>query len=560
MKTNKANNENEKKVIDMLKIILFVPMFIVNCFFYVCEGVYFIFYFLVVKPKEFLVDLYYNLFTSKKVKKQKEIVAVDIFEEQNKNSSSDKSSTGKTSAPENKKDLFHKMRENRAKVDAKKKATKLSKRQKDKLDIERQEFIKSMNESSEKRLEKPEIFRYKAMDKDGRIVKDIFFGVSKIDIYTFLTNEGYTVYSIELSKFDNFLQKNKLTNFGKLSNKSLVFFLTQLSTYIRSGITLTEAMRILTKQLSKNKSEARIMQTILYYLIMGESFSNALSRLPGVFPNLVINMLKAAEATGDLGAVLDDLTDYYNEINKTRKDMISAMTYPVILIVFATAITVFMLLKIVPQFSGIYSSAGAEMNKLTLFVLAASDFLKKYAITLLLIFALIIFLIIMAYKNVYIARRLIQTMLMKMPVIGGIIISNEITIFTKTFASLLKNDVFITDTIDILSKLTNNEIYKEIMLDTITNIAKGDKISKAFKDHWAVPDIAYYMIVTGENTGELPNMMEKVSVFYQEQHRTTIATLKSLIEPIMIFFLAIVVGGIMVAILMPMFGLYGKIG
>ena len=556
MEENKTIKQNEKKSIDILKIILFIPMLLINSFFYVCEGVYFIFYFLVIKPKDFLIDLYYNLFTSKKVKKQKEIVAVDIFEEQKKAANGE----NKIAAPENKKDLFHKMKENKEKIAAKKKATRLSKRQKEKLDIERQEFIKSMNESSEKRLEKPEIFRYKAMDKDGKLVKDVFFGVSKIDIYTFLTNEGYTVYSIELSKFDNFLQKNKLTNFGKLSNKSLVFFLTQLSTYIKSGITLTEAMRILTKQLSKNKSEARIMQTILYYLIMGESFSNALSRLPGVFPNLVINMLKAAEATGDLGAVLDDLTDYYNEINKTRKDMISAMTYPVILILFATAITVFMLLKIVPQFSGIYASAGAEMNKLTLFVLAASDFLKKYAITILLIVVLIIFLIIMAYKNVYIARRFIQTMLMKMPVIGGIIISNEITIFTKTFASLLKNDVFITDTIDILSKLTNNEIYKEIMLDTITNIAKGDKISKAFKDHWAVPDIAYYMIVTGENTGELPTMMEKVSIFYQEQHRTTIATLKSLIEPIMIFFLAIVVGGIMIAILMPMFGLYGKIG
>ena len=165
----------------------------------------------------------------------------------------------------------------------------------------------------------------------------------------------------------------------------------------------------------------------------------------------------------------------------------------------------------------------------------------------------------MAYKYVFVVRKFIQTMLMKMPVIGSIIISNEMTVFSKTFASLLKNDVFITDTIDILSKLTNNEIYKEIMLDTITNIAKGDNISTAFKDHWAVPDIAYFMIVTGENTGELPSMMEKVSVYYQEQHRTTIATLKSLMEPIMIFFLAIVVGGIMIAILMPMFGLYGKI-
>ena len=144
---------------------------------------------------------------------------------------------------------------------------------------------------------------------------------------------------------------------------------------------------------------------------------------------------------------------------------------------------------------------------------------------------------------------------MRLPVIGNIMKYNEMTIFTKTFASLLRNNVFITESIDILSKITNNEIYKEIMYDTINNIVKGEKISLAFQDHWAVPDVAYYIIVTGESTGQLAEMMSKVSTYYQELHRNAVGSLKAFIEPIMIAVLAIVTGGILLAVIVPMFGI-----
>ena len=148
---------------------------------------------------------------------------------------------------------------------------------------------------------------------------------------------------------------------------------------------------------------------------------------------------------------------------------------------------------------------------------------------------------------------------MKLPVIKDIIIYNELTIFSKTFASLLRNNVFITDSMDILSKITNNEVYKSILYKTIQNIVRGDKISDAFKDHWAIPDVAYYMIVTGESTGELAEMMQKVSDYYQGLHKNMINSLKAFIEPIMIAFLAVIVGGIIIAVIIPMFNLYATI-
>lgn len=163
------------------------------------------------------------------------------------------------------------------------------------------------------------------------------------------------------------------------------------------------------------------------------------------------------------------------------------------------------------------------------------------------------------YKNVKGFKEGLQTFLMKVPVIGKIIIYNEVTTFTKTFSSLLNHSVFITDSMTILSQLTNNEVYKKIINRSLVNLSKGSKISEAFKGQWAFPIVAYEMLVTGENTGQLGLMMEKVSEHYQSLHKNAVNQMKSLIEPIMIAFLAVVVGGIILSIIIPMFALYNEI-
>lgn len=522
-----------------------------HLFEYMTLGSYYFFTYCIAKPISVVYnaisDVIFLLFTPKQVKKEKELKIDVNYDEK-----------GEKVESSNKKDIYSQMKANQKKALKVAKQTKLSPKQKEKLNSERDALLQMINAGQEKRLEKPQTFRYKALSPEGKIVNNTFIGVSKLDIYTFLTGEGYTVYSIETSEWINFLYGESFSINLKMSTKDLIFFITQLATYTKAGITLTEAMRILSKQLNKNKSQQRVMQSIVYYLTMGESFSSALSHQNGVFPQLVINMIKAAEATGNLDETLDDLGEYYTEINSTKKQMISAISYPAFVGVFSLIIIVVMMLYIVPKFVDIYNTAGAELNPLTVFVISLSNFLKQYifVIILLLIVAGIIFA--MAYKYVKAFRIATQVFLMKLPVIGKVIIYNELTIFTKTFASLLKNDVFITDSIEILSKLTNNEIYKDIMLTTIANIARGEKISESFKDHWAIPDIAYYMIVTGENTGQLATMMSKVSAYYQEQHKTIVNSLKSLIEPAMIIFLAVVVGGVIIAVIMPMFGLYGN--
>ena len=217
------------------------------------------------------------------------------------------------------------------------------------------------------------------------------------------------------------------------------------------------------------------------------------------------------------------------------------------------------MLYVIPQFEDVYASTGATLNGYTLWILNLSKFFDTNFALIIGGLVIIISIIIILYKKVKSFRKNFQIFAMKIPIFGKIIIYKEMNIFAKTFASLLKNNVFITDSMNLLSEITTNEVYKEIMFRTVNNIARGEKISTSFKDQWAVPEVAYYMIVTGESTGELGATMTKVADYYQTEHKTIINNMKNFIEPVMIIFLAVVVGGIVLAVILPMFSLYSQI-
>lgn len=436
------------------------------------------------------------------------------------------------------------------------KEKKMSATQLKKLEEKREALVKELEDPNLVRGDKSVVYVYKAKTKSGKLVTGRLYGFSKQDINAFLLNEGYEPFSIENNKMIDFLYGDTKFSVRKMKNKDLIFFLTQLSTYVKAGITLTEAMKIIMNQSAKNKSKLGIYQSIVYELTMGSSFSEAISKQGNIFPALLINMMKAAEATGELEETLDDMVSYYTDIESTRKEMISAMTYPGLITTFALGVVTFILMYVIPKFSEIYQSMEVKITGMTAFLLDFSSFLNNYILLILLIIIAIIVVIVMAYKKIKVFRKNLQVFFMKLPVFGNIVIYNEITIFSKTFSSLLKNNVNITESVDILSKITDNEIYKEIMFKTINNIAAGDRISEAFKDHWAVPEVAYYMIVTGESTGQLAEMMGRVAAFYQEQHKNLVNSLKSLIEPIIICLLAVIVGAIIISVVVPMFDMY----
>ena len=403
------------------------------------------------------------------------------------------------------------------------------------------------------------LFEYIAKDKDGKVIKGYFEAFSKVEVHSYLLSEGYEVYSIKTNKWIKLFHGKSNINHTKVKNRDLVFFLTQLSTYLKAGIPLVESLKILARQF-QDKSYKKIFDAIVYDLTTGENFSEALLKQNVAFPRLLINMVKTAEMTGELPEVLDDMAEYYSETEKTRKQMITALMYPSLVFVFSVGVITFIMLFVIPQFVKIYETMDAsQIPGFTLFVMATSEFLKKYIIVLLVGICAFIVLFIYMYNNMKLFRTVCQWALMHIPVIGTSVIYNEVTMFTKTFASLLTHNVFITDSMEVLNKITNNEIYKMLILDTITNLAKGDKISKAFEGHWAFPVPAYEMLVTGEKTGELAEMMGKVANYYQSLHKESVTRIKTFIEPILTIFLTAVVGVIILAIIIPMFSMYGTI-
>lgn len=438
--------------------------------------------------------------------------------------------------------------------------TSFAKNARNKKDINRQALLLDFEGDDAKKSETKIMYRYEARDAEGKDVKGYFPAFSKVEVHSFLLSEGYEVYKIETNQWiQRFHSSGKNGNAKRIKTKDLIFFVAQLSTYIKAGIPLVESLRILSRQY-KNPAYQRIFKAMIYDLTMGDNFSDAMAKQGEAFPRLLINMVKASEMTGELPEALDDMEEYFTETDKTRKQMVTALMYPAIIMVVAIVAVVFIMVYVVPKFVTIYDSMdGATLPSITVFVLNLSNFLQHNYLWLLLGVVGIIMILVYLFKNVKAFKKFVQYIAMHIPVIGQVIIYNEVTMFTKTFASLLAHSVFITDSMEILNKITNNEIYKMLILDTITNLAKGEKISEAFKDHWAFPIPAYEMIVTGEKTGQLPEMMSRVSSYYQELHRNAVTRIKTFIEPIMILFLTVVVGGIVLSIIVPMFNVYSSI-
>lgn len=403
--------------------------------------------------------------------------------------------------------------------------------------------------------EKKQAYRYLARNKEGVIVKDYFSAYSKYDVYSYLVDQGMTVYNIETNSMINFFRKESPVGAVKMKTKDLIFWLTQLSTYIKAGIPLADAVKILAQQ-DKRKKYKPIYDSLIYELTMGETFSDSLAKQGAAFPQLLVNMIKSAEMIGKIEDTLDEMADYYQDIEDTKKAVIGAITYPSIVLIFAIAVITFMLVYIIPKFKDVFVSMGAEIPPITQFALNLSAFITNNYITIIVAIVAFVVIFVFAYKKIKSFKILMQKFSMNLPVVGKLIIAKEMSMFASTFATLTKNSVMLTDCMEILSKITSNEIYKDIMNRTIDNLIKGDKMSETFKDHWAVPDLAFYMILTGENTGELGNMLEKVGEYYLKEEKNLVGQIKTFIEPAMILFLAVAVGFIVISVLVPMFGMY----
>ncbi|HHV37067.1 MAG TPA: type II secretion system F family protein [Candidatus Cloacimonetes bacterium] len=405
-------------------------------------------------------------------------------------------------------------------------------------------------------------FSYIVKDAKGARVE----GIIKADTLDMavekLAKEGSTIISVKAAAEGAF--KGKLSLFDKVmltiykirtgvSLKVLVFFTRQLSTMFSAGLTIEKAITDLESE-ETNKRFAKVLRKISDDIRKGFSLSEAMSQHPGVFNPLYIALVQAGEMSGTLHTVLDELSDYLEKLEDTRRKVMSAMAYPIFIMIFLIGVVWGMFYWIIPMFGAVYADFGADLPAPTLVAIAISDFIVNnlfFAILISILAVAAIFLLYLTDRGRYI----MDTMKLKIPVIGTVITNSIMSKFARTFSILMAAGVPIMDTMELTENVVQNAVVEGAVRRSRVLVKEGYGVANAFRRTGQFPPTLLQMMATGEETGDMDKLLGKAAEFYDKQVDSVIDRLTSLIEPLLIVIMAFVVGGIIIVIYLPIFDL-----
>jgi type IV pilus assembly protein PilC len=332
-----------------------------------------------------------------------------------------------------------------------------------------------------------------------------------------------------------------------------VFFTRQLSTMFSAGLTIEKAITNLEKE-EKNKKFQRVLRRLSDDIKKGYSLSEAMEQHPGVFNPLYIALVKAGEVSGTLHTVLDELSDYLEKMEDTRRKVMSAMAYPIFILIFMAVVIWGVFYWIIPQFSEVYSNFGADLPGPTLAAIAISKFITHnifLSILLLLLFIFAIFLVYLTDRGRYI----MDTFKLKLPVIGQVINNSIMSKFARTFSILMAAGVPIMDTLELTENVVQNAVVESAIRKARVMVKEGYSVAGAFRRTNAFPSTLLQMTATGEETGDMDKLLGKAAEFYEKLVDAVIDRLTSLIEPLLIIMMAAIVGSLVIVIYLPIFDL-----
>jgi type IV pilus assembly protein PilC len=342
-----------------------------------------------------------------------------------------------------------------------------------------------------------------------------------------------------------------------VSAKNLAVFTRQFSVMIDAGLPLVQCLEILGTQ-EEDKNFASVILATRTDVESGASLADAMKKHPKAFDPLFTNMIAAGEAGGILDTILKRLATYIEKAVKLRGQVKSAMIYPIAVIVIAVVVVGVILWKVIPTFANLFAGLGAELPLPTRVVIAASNGLVRFMPFILVGIGVFVFAF-RAYYNSPGGRRVIDAITLKLPVLGPLMRKIAVARFCRTLSTLLASGVSILEALDITARTAGNAIIEEAIMTTRKSIERGETIAAPLKETNVFPSMVVQMISVGEATGALDTMLGKIADFYEEEVDTAVAGLLTLLEPIMIFFLGVVVGGIVIAMYMPIFDLISKL-
>jgi type IV pilus assembly protein PilC len=395
---------------------------------------------------------------------------------------------------------------------------------------------------------------WKGRNRAGLIQEGVLAADSKDVALTTLRRQNIVVTGIR--------ERGKEISLAKMGRnvnpKTLAVFTRQFSVMIDAGLPLVQCLEILANQ-QEHKSFQRILLQVRQDVEAGSTLADAMRRHPKAFNNLYVNMVAAGEAGGILDTILQRLSVYIEKAVKLSSQVKAALIYPIAVIIIAMIVVAVILLKVIPTFAALFTSLGAELPFPTRVVIAASNFLARWFIVVLMVIAAGVYGF-RRYYATYNGRRVIDGIVLKLPVLGSIMRKIAVARFCRTLATLTSSGVPILEALDITARTSGNAIIEDAIIVVRKAVEGGKTIVEPLRETGVFPNMVVQMIGVGEQTGALDAMLNKIGDFYEDEVDAAVAGLVKLLEPVMIFILGTIIGGIVIAMYLPMFTLINKIG
>ena len=401
----------------------------------------------------------------------------------------------------------------------------------------------------------PDTFVYKVRDSQGQLIEGELAADNATVVTAKLREMGYI--PIEISKKQEGLKREITIGGNKVKLKDLAVFSRQFATMINSGLSLLRSLNILAEQ-TESKPLRETIRQVRDEIEGGGSLSSALAKHPKVFNDLYVSMVRSGETGGNLDLVLLRLAEAIEKQVALRSEIKSAMTYPVVVFVMVVLIVTAMLIFIVPMFENLYKELGGTLPAPTRILIGVSNLIKSLW-WLVILLGVGAFFGLRAWKKTESGRMIFDSFKIKVPVFGPLFHKVALSRFSRTLSDLIRSGVPILESLDIVSGTVNNAVVSKAILAVQESVKSGESIARPLLEHSVFPPMVVQMIAVGEETGALDTMLTKIADFYDQEIEATVQALTSLIEPILIAVMGAAVGGMVIALYMPMFNIVNLI-
>lgn len=395
-------------------------------------------------------------------------------------------------------------------------------------------------------------FTYQVIDSSGKEKKGNIQAENENDAKKKLKNEGYMV--ISLTKATALTKEINISFGGKIKPRDLSVFCRQFVSMVNAGVTILDTLEMLGEQ-TENKTMAKAIKGVYGDIQKGETLSDGLRKYPKVFPKIMVSMVAAGEASGKIDVAFERMSTHFEKSAKMNGMLKKAAVYPIMVAIVALVVTVVMLVKVIPSYEDMFKDMGTELPMITKAVVALSDFIVAYWYIILSVIVVTV-IGLKGFSQTIPGQKIFGTISMKMPVFGNLVVKTAASNFARTLSTLIYSGLPMIEALAITANTMANYWYKLALQEAKDEVAKGVPLSEPVVACGLFPPMVGHMTKIGEETGDLEGMLNKMSEYYDEEVEMATQTVMAAMEPMIIMVLAVVVGGLVAAIMAPMLSMY----